>query len=415
MTVIGASDASTDEDSDAPDKVADACDRALAWAAERDYTGWDPYDGLESPFVPAAALPWPARLVVIQGVNRAPVNLRPLLGVPRERNPKGVALFAMAHLERYETIGVECHLDRAERLLAWLIEEAGDRSFPAWGYNFAWQNGRKFFLPADQPNIVVSVFCARAFLHHHRVTGNDDSLSTAAGTCEFVRERINTETVDGHEVFAYTPRDSFVIVNTNALAASLFADVASRTDDPELADRATELVTFVRGVQAEDGAWYYAVPPDESHLSHDNFHTGFVLESLRRYLRVRSDADRARAAYDLGMNFYRRNLFDADGAPRFEHDSPYPRDAHAAGQAIRTFVVDGRRRHREQARRVAEWSVEHLFDERGYFYRRKGRLIDDTTPYMRWSQAWLCYGIASSLRAAAERESGGAKQDGTGQ
>jgi hypothetical protein len=395
-------------------ELLEICETALGWAAERDYAGWDPYDGLNSTRLSSLLGNWWSRLLVIQGVNRFPINLRPILGVPKERNPQGVALFAMSHLNLYEHLGDETRLHEAEALLNWLVDNSSpDYEDPCWGYNFGWQNGRKFYLPAYAPSIVVSTFCARAFLHHHRVTGDDRSLEVAAGTVEFIRSNINTRRVDGHTVFTYTSSDSFVVINANALAAALFAEVGEALGDDRLRARANELVSFVVSSQVDSGAWYYAVPRDDSHLSHDNFHTGFVLEALGRYLDVRGPAPEVASAYESGMAFYRTRLFEQDGAPKFQHDDPYPRDAHAAGQALRTFALDGRRPSVELAESLISWSVERLYDEEGFFYRYRGRLFADTTPYMRWSQAWMCYGITTYLRACRPRGAGGTAGSGS--
>jgi uncharacterized protein YyaL (SSP411 family) len=392
-------------------RVRDVLETALEWARERDYAGWDPYDGLNSPLLSAVCTNWFTRLVGMHGVHRAPVNLRPVLGVPRERNPKGVALFAMAHLNRYRASGDEAALAEAERLLTWLREhQSPGYERPAWGYNFDWQNGRKFFLPADEPSIVVSVFCGRAFLEHYRVTGSTTSLSVAAGTAAFIRANVNVRQVDGHRVFSYTPHDSFLVVNANALAAAFFAGVGAADGDDDLFDRACDLADFVVSAQTDDGGWYYAVPSSASHLSHDNFHTGFVLESLHRLASAGVDQTGVKRALQRGMAFYRTNLFEANGAPKFEHDTPYPRDAHAAAQAIRTFVVAGGDAERRLASQVLDWSFERLYDESGYFYRRRGRVLTDRTPYMRWSQAWMCYALSTVL-ADTERTPGGGHDD----
>ena len=51
----------------------------------------------------------------------------------------------------------------------------------------------------------------------------------------------------------------------------------------------------------------------------------------------------------------------------------------------------------ELARRVAAWAVRELYDPRGFFYYQKRRLYTVRTPYMRWSQAWMAYGLARTL------------------
>jgi uncharacterized protein YyaL (SSP411 family) len=388
--------------SDDPFTPANALTHALEWARERDYAGWDPYDGLNSPYAEPFKRHWFTRLTWMHAVSRFPVNLRPTLSIPHERNPKGIALFALAHLYRYEATGEEANLDEAERLLDWL-REYQSRAFdePCWGYNFDWQNARKFYLPAYRPSVVVTVFCAQAFVQHHRLTGDDESLAIAEGACEFIRNEINVREVAGHEAYTYTTDDSFVVINVNALAMRLFAMVAADNGDDALMQRADELVRFVLTAQEESGAWHYSMPADRSHISHDNFHTGFVLESLREYLDAGGAVAGASSSYERGLTFYRENLFEPDGAPKFEHDQSYPHDAHAAAQSIRTFVRDGRPESIELAEQVLDWSLDELFDGVGYFYRQRGRFIDDETPYIRWSQAWMCFALASAVRQRA--------------
>jgi hypothetical protein len=406
---IGRDTASGDLDATARD----ACEAGLAWARERGYAGWDPYDGLNSPYLAPFRRTWLTRLVGMHLPNRVPLNLHRPLRIPRERNPKGIALFALAHLARYEATGERARLEEAERLLDWLAaHSAPDFEYPCWGYNFDWQNARQFFLPAYRPSVVVSVFGALAFLEHYRLTGRGESLATARGTCEFLTTEINTRTVDGHEAYTYATDDSFVVVNVNALAARLLGPVGAAAGDDDLTARADELIAFVRATQEPSGAWHYSVPADSSPISHDNFHTGFVLESLREYLDATGSAETGERlgtenpelaaterAYERGLAFYREHLFEPDGAPKFEHDRSHPYDAHAAAQSIRTFVRDGRPEQREMARRIVRWSLSNLYDESGYFYRRRGRLLDDLTPYMRWSQAWMCFALASYLHS----------------
>jgi len=376
-------------------------DAALGWARDRDYAGYDPYDGLNSPILSAVARRPIARLVAIHGVQACPVNLRPALGVPEERNPKGIGLFAAAYLNRYELTGDRASLAEAERLLDWLADhtaEAFDR--PSWGYNFDWQNSNKFFLPAGHPCGVVTVFCARAFLRHHRLTGSERSLSIARGAAEFLLEDLETVRVGEFDALSYTPYDSYVAVNANALAADHLLAVGDRAGDDALRERGERLVEFVLDAQTEDGGWYYSVPASDSHLGYDNFHTGFVLESLARYAEDRSPDHPARRAYERGMAFHREHHFESDGAPKFEDDQSHPYDAHAAAQALITFTRRDDPADREVARRVLEWSLENLYDADGYFYRRIGRVLTDRTPYIRWSQAWMCLALSEYLLQA---------------
>src|ERR1043165_2938990 len=62
--------------------------------------GYDPFDGLNSRLFQATAFSSSrtARLAWIQFHKRSPINFRRLVQVPRERNAKAIALFALAAL-----------------------------------------------------------------------------------------------------------------------------------------------------------------------------------------------------------------------------------------------------------------------------------------------------------------------------
>ncbi len=379
-------------------KIDDIFLTSLKWAEERDYAGWDPYDGLNSPILKPLCRNWLSRLIVIHGVNKSLINLRSLLRIPHERNPKGIALFASAYLNYYSLTRDEQYLNRAESLLNWLHENQSPIfESPAWGYNFDWQNGREFFLPKRHPNAVVTTFCGRAFLEHYVQTGKEKSLETAQNAADFLYNDINTQNVNGYSVYTYTPYDDFVVINVNALLADFLYQVSTKTGNKRLNSRSEELFEFVCDAQDQKGAWYYSMPESDSHLSHDNFHTGFVLESLYRYAIENPQDNQFRETYNRGLEFYRENLFDTNGAPRFEADKRYPYDAHAAAQAIVTFVQRGSPDDRKMAEKICKWSINNLYDKEGFFYRRIGRILKDKTTYMRWSQAWITYALSKYL------------------
>ena len=139
------------------------CEKALEWAKAREYTGWEKHDALNSPVLRALSLgrKWP-RIFLTQGVMRSPVNIRPLLGVRKHRNPKGAALFARAYLNLYRLTGNERHRDEAKLILQWLLDNPA-KGFTglSWGYPYPWQD-LGFYAPPGFPNIIVTYFVGRA-------------------------------------------------------------------------------------------------------------------------------------------------------------------------------------------------------------------------------------------------------------
>jgi polysaccharide biosynthesis protein VpsJ len=75
-------------------------EQLLAWCQDHDFAGHDPFDALNSRLFQATPLANSrnARLLWTQLVKRSPADLRGVARVPSERNPKGIALFALAQL-----------------------------------------------------------------------------------------------------------------------------------------------------------------------------------------------------------------------------------------------------------------------------------------------------------------------------
>src|SRR5207237_5187160 len=136
----------------------------VQWSRAQGFAGYDPYDALNSRWFQATPLKRSrvARLGWIQFHKRSPINFRSLVRVPRERNSKGIALFALAALADYRRQGTrEAEMEARELLddLMWICLKGF--SVAAWGYNFDWQS-RSFFASRGTPMIVPTAFAARA-------------------------------------------------------------------------------------------------------------------------------------------------------------------------------------------------------------------------------------------------------------
>src|SRR5690606_10718810 len=139
-----------------------------------DFSGWDPYDGLNSklfkslPLVSRMRLP---RLAWIQLFKRSPINLRTLTGVKKDYNPKGLGLFLNGYCELYKKNPKTEYLDKIHYLAEKIISlSSGGYSGSCWGYNFDWQ-ARAFFQPKHTPTVVATTFIAYALMDAYELTG----------------------------------------------------------------------------------------------------------------------------------------------------------------------------------------------------------------------------------------------------
>src|SRR5882762_9453574 len=96
----------------------------FAWCRERDFAGYDPFDGLNSRLFQASPLKnsRTARLLWTQLCKRSPINFRALAKVPPERNAKGIALFALAALANYRRLQTKAAEAEARALLDDMVE-----------------------------------------------------------------------------------------------------------------------------------------------------------------------------------------------------------------------------------------------------------------------------------------------------
>ena len=91
------------------------------------------------------------------------------------------------------------------------------------------------------------------------------------------------------------------------------------------------------------------------------------------------------------------------------NDKRFPHDVHGAASGILCFTRAARRdpRWREMAQRVLGWTLDHLYDRRGFFYYQRTRWRTKKLCLLRWANAWMCRALGSWLRLEHAAGSGG--------
>jgi hypothetical protein len=374
------------------------CLRALEWAERQDYRGYSKHDALSSPLLRTLSLglKW-GRIGWIQLVMRSPLNLRPLLGVPKRRNAKGIALFARAWLNLYELTGRDEYREKAENLLNWLLDHpsSGFQGL-SWGYPYDWQD-LGFYAPAGFPNRIVTYFVGRALVHGYDVTGRVEYLEAALAAVDFLLGAPKVLYEDERmKCLSYVPVPSIemAVMDVSALVGALCTMAGSRADRPDLIEEGVRLARWVADKQTDAGAWYYTHPPGDSHITHDNYHTGEILDALRDVSDESGD-DEFLPVYRKGLDFYREHLFMVDARPKWMFDRTYPHDAHGYAQGIIPFTRSG---EIDLARRIAGAAIDDLWRSPRFAYQKR-RLYTKNFTLMRWSQAWLVHALALHVAA----------------
>jgi rhamnogalacturonyl hydrolase YesR len=173
----------------------------------------------------------------------------------------------------------------------------------------------------------------------------------------------------------------------------------SHTHNRAYRELAQKALQYSAHYQRSDGSWYYGEYPTYHWV--DNFHTGYVLDCFKRYVESTGD-DRFTATTDRGYEYWKNTFFLPDGTPRYYNHKTLPIDIQCSSQAIDTLVYFSDRdpESLSLAMRVAQWTIEHMQDQTGYFYyRRYGRWIVNKTATLHWGQATMLCALAGLYKS----------------
>ena len=137
--------------------------KLLNYIESENFKGYDPYDTLNS-WIPFKHLgKWPAAIAT-QLQKRNPINIRPLLGIKKEINPKAFGLFLQAYSILYQKTHKKEYLDKADYFFNWLKDNySKGYSGYCWGYNFPWANPNEYKKKHTPSSVVTGFVCKGIF------------------------------------------------------------------------------------------------------------------------------------------------------------------------------------------------------------------------------------------------------------
>jgi hypothetical protein len=357
-----------------------AVDAIRRWGEEREWRGFDPYDALNSPFAPYVTLGTAlGQRALTQAVKRSPLNLRPLLRIEPAHNDKALGLVASGYARLAAARADEDAAAAARRWLDQLISGAAvDGRGRAWGYHFPVRT-RFFGYARGTPNTIATSFVGHALLDGLEFLGDARFGDAARDASAYLLEHM----LDSERFFRYLPGKRELVHNANLLACSVAVRTSALRDE-RLDGRVAEAVSTSVAAQRADGSWPYSASPAGTWV--DNFHTGYVLESLGRCSVL---VDGLQPALGRGFDYWERALFGPDGEPKPSPARRFPVDAHDYAQAIETWLSAAAWRDDAlvRARRTANLLVQRMLNSRGYVNFQRGRFFTNRVPYIRWTTA----------------------------
>ena len=372
--------------------IEESMNRLTRWVERQQYRAYDPGDGQMSFLRHLTFGSRPLERALTAAVLRSPFNIRPLLGIQPHASTKGMGYMAWGYLRRFQATGDTTHAERARMCLDWLLcHRSSGYADLCWGneFTFTTRAGR---IPQGEPTIVWSSLIGQAFVDAFHVLDDPRYLEAANSICDWIlklpRERTPTGTC-----LSYVAFDQVSIHNSNMLGSALLARVGALTKRGEAIDVARQAMRYSCERQNPNGSWFYG----EAKKYHwiDSFHTGYNLDSLKRYIDSTKDSDFAGQML-RGYEYLKQNFFEADGRTKYMHDRLLPIDIQCAAQAIDTLSLFSASDPEalDLANRVAHWTIAHMQSPEGYFYYRDIAWTKIRTPMFHWGQGTMFKALA---------------------
>ncbi len=317
--------------------------------------------------------------------------VRKAIGIKKQIYPQSLIFIAEGYLHLYRKTGDSTHKENAEKLIVTILENRNKEfSHHCWGQPYDWSS--KQIIPANTPRTTVTSQAGNLMIRAYEILEEEKYLDLANDIgLFFLHEMKRSYNSDTELCFSYTAVDNMRVYNPNMMASTFLHRLHNLTNEKTIYDIAIRSLSFVMNRQNEDGSWYYSFSEHDKPSIIDNYHTGYVIESIIIIKKITKDS----FIYDVQLNksieYFADNLFTTDDIPKLRNDKIYPIDIQSCAQSILTFIqikdIDEKYENRDFD--LLKWTIENLYSNGHYYYRKYKSGMVDKTPYIRWGDAWM--------------------------
>ncbi len=359
----------------------------------QDYKGWDLYDALLSPLFNSGSIFDISllRYVWTQINKRGPVNLRPLMGVPKSHNPKGLSLILRGYCLLYSITNNSKYLEYSKEVIELLFNLKSESKYYCWGNNFPYQSRRGYYR-AYSPNAITTSFVVNALIDYYQISHDPNILSVISSVGEYYVDELLYIDKYNNVLFNYYKSDNYVTYNSNAKISESLIRISLIINNPDYKELVKNNYYYLLSKQNKDGSWFYNDSPSGKWI--DNFHTGYVLVALKN-IKEGLDIHNGDNEIALGLSYHIKNHFTEDWLPKYYNNSLYPIDIHCFAQAIITFIEF---HEFEIASSLINNAIKLMYNKKkGFFIYSIRKYYKNRTNLLRWCNAYIFYAMSLYL------------------
>ena len=320
--------------------IKESLKKLLNYIEAENFIGFDPYDTLNS-WIPFRAFGKWFPILAIQFQKRNPINIRHLLGIKKDYNPKAIGLFLYGYSLLYKNEPKLEYLNKMDFFFRWLADNRSKGFRGAgWGYNFPWASEEKY-LESFTPSAVVTGFISRGIYQYYLATKNKEAKALLLDAATFILEELPRYSDKTGICFSYTPLKQDICYNASLLAAEV---IAINYQLGQLSEKyknlCKEAVEFIISRQHPDGVWMYSMDKKTGNERKQvDFHQGYIIESIMnisQWLNV--NMDHWHDAVAKGLYYYNSRQFFPEGRSLWRVPKTFPVEIHNQSQGIITFI-----------------------------------------------------------------------------
>lgn len=353
------------------------------------FGGYDPYDGVLND----SYSKWQG-VSLMQFHKVSPINFRRFFGIKKTRNTKGIALLLESFSELYIITGLKYFEAISNSLFNILKNSTSKYSVnPSWGYNLNWYTPGSI-LKKNHPSVVVTSFVHKGIYAYYKAFKSKESRVLLEKTQNYITEEVERYVPSDDEIcFKYSAQHRDLCHNANLLAAEILIRCYKLNKDEKLLKILKNCFNFTVNRQEANGSWAYSFNQETGKKRMQiDFHQGYILDSIDRFRNlVEKLPQKYNLSFNKGLKFYRNEQFLESGICKRRYPRMWPVDIHNQAQGIISFskYSEFDEKYLHFARTILDWTIEHMYDKKGFFHYQLNPFYSNRIKYMRWSQAWM--------------------------